>query len=154
VVALRVGVAREAYVLGEREPEEPALRRALVALYLAERPGARLLDASERLRERGRRRHGGVAHHPHDEVGERVEVVVDRLPAEQERLDCRDARPAERVEDDVALARVVLDVGADDVGRPAREVRVHAVVPGILLALGRNGGGDGDYVSAAHNFSR
>ncbi len=87
---------------------------------------------------RGRR---GLQLGGRQDVRERVEVVADADPSLGDRLERGRAAAAERVEHDVARARVARDEGVRQRRREAREVRAHrveAVAPeaGLVLPLG------------------
>ena len=77
------------------------------------------------------------------QVGERVQVVADADPALGAGLEGRRPASGERIEDDVASARVAGDEGVGKGGREAREIRAHRVErvapqPLLVLPLGRD----------------
>lgn len=73
-----------------------------------------------------------------DEIGERIDVVMNPVPVCQHCLDCGYARPSKRVEDGIPGFGEMLDVGADNVRRPTCEVGVYPVVAFCSLPLCRD----------------
>src|SRR5947208_4654960 len=97
------------------------------------------MDFLKGLLQRDRGWQGRIGDIPGDEIRKWVQVILNCLSSEQKGLDGRDTRSAKRIKNDISLARVSLDISPHYISRATGKIRMHPVVPGILLPRGRNG---------------